>query len=978
MEKISLGDVVTIEHQPLGINIKARCIGFTYDCLKQQYEEVVIGHYQKNFFREAVKTTNKVNNGDLNIAEKLESTYTQAITKMSNMMTTAMNGNVVLSNTEILIMDTDDKSTATNVWRFNSAGIAYSNNGYDGDYSVGMTMDGHINGSLITTGTIKGEMLEVNTVTMNELAISIQDTLNSSITESDAQAIVIANLEKFESNLSQTFVTQEEATQQIQDATEVAVQQATSNIVNEAVSKAMGSVNDQLDDKLNDYTTNTLSPTLQNAIDKTLQDSKDYVVEVTGNYYTKDETNSIISQTKEEIEFGISNIYETKEESSIKIEEAIDGVNIGAINRVFGTSEEKIKEFTGTGNDVFVCYNIASDVSDKDVIISFEYDLNATIENGSLLKFQAQYLSTSNEITYSPVYTFIEGNGHEELNLKNQLVSFTASFNALQQDGKFRFRADGITGTFTIRKAQIKVGNKITEWSIAPEDIEGNANNYTVEQLKNYYTKEQTDSRIEIAKDEIELKVAETYETILNVETKIDSAVEDEMKKTLIDYYTKEEVESKIEISKDSIESVVGEKYATKLELENITVGGENLIINSDFKYGFINWEGSIDKYYLTENNTLAYNQTGLTEQKNYQIYTLPIEISHLRDKEITLSFDYNVANKINQTNKNIAYIRFFDSSHQDSYKESDSIKIINFQYPDDYVNGTRRTMVKTIIVPSDATYVRIGAYQHSNGYMYWTKFQLEEGNTHSAWKPCYQDSILYIDSTSDIIFNEVGDLSQIVSINNGSDSLTPSTKVKLISEYNDAIAVYNRLNSIYSELGDTSFNSLPSDLTVAKNELTSVVSALEESIAETSETGLSNVLEKFNNFYLIAEELSKAISNAVAGMTKETKTKVEQLADSYNIVVSDIETIGKDVNELTTHFKFAKDGLTIKSTENATKYIKLDNDSLDFIDNDNMVAQVSDQQLFITDAEVTNQMRIGNILIKPSGIGGIMFIYEE
>ena len=52
-----------------------------------------------------------------------------------------------------------------------------------------------------------------------------------------------------------------------------------------------------------------------------------------------------------------------------------------------------------------------------------------------------------------------------------------------------------VTGTFTIRKAQIKVGNKITEWSIAPEDIERNANNYTVQQLTNYYTKNQTDSR---------------------------------------------------------------------------------------------------------------------------------------------------------------------------------------------------------------------------------------------------------------------------------------------------------------------------------------------------------------------------------------------------------------------------------------------------------------------------------------------------
>ena len=46
-------------------------------------------------------------------------------------------------------------------------------------------------------------------------------------------------------------------------------------------------------------------------------------------------------------------------------------------------------------------------------------------------------------------------------------------------------------------------------------------------------------------------------------------------------------------------------------------------------------------------------------------------------------------------------------------------------------------------------------------------------------------------------------------------------------------------------------------------------------------------------------------------------------------------------------------------------------------MDNGTVVAQITDKQLLITDAEVKNQMRIGNILIKPSGIGGIMFIYE-
>ena len=578
LEKISLGDIVTIEHKPLDINIKARCVSYVYDCLKQQYESIEIGHCQKNFFRETLNTNEKMENNDFDISEEIQSVYVQAISKMTEMMNNSMNGYVVLTNSEILIMDSPDKNNAKNVWKFNSSGIAHSSTGYEGEYTVGMTMDGHVNGALITAGTIKGDMLEAGTITTRELAVEIQTTINSAMTQETTQALITANLNQFESNLSQTFITEEEATKQIQDATEVAVEQATREIVNTSVEKAMESVNDQLDNKLSDYTTNTMNTALQQAMQETLQDSKDYVVEVTGNYYTKSETDSKISQTRESIELGVSQTYETKENTTIRIEEAIDGVNVGIINRVFGTTKEKEYTFTGVSNEVFSPYDISSDISDKEVIVSFEYDMDVIVQNGSRLIFQPYYISVTNQGTYSPTYEIINSTTAESINLKNQQVSFTTTFHSVQQDCKFRFRADGVTGTFTVRKAQIKVGNKLTEWSIAPEDIEENANNYTVQQLTNYYTKNQTDSMISIAKDEINLGVSSIYETKTNVTTAINDAkkysdtkkdeaiasANDTLKTTISNYYTKDETNSAINVAKDEINLGVSSTYETK------------------------------------------------------------------------------------------------------------------------------------------------------------------------------------------------------------------------------------------------------------------------------------------------------------------------------------------------------------------------------------------------------------------------------
>ena len=972
LQKISLGDIVTFYHKPLDINIKARCISYVYDCILGKYESITIGSYQKNFFKETASTNKKIEDNDFDFTEQFQSVYAQAISKMSNMMNNAMNGYVVLSNSEILIMDSPDKNSAKNVWKFNSSGIAHSSTGYEGEYTVGMTMDGHINGALITAGTIKGDMLEVGTITTRELAVEIQTTINSAMTQETTQALITANLNQFESNLSQTFITEEKATEQIQTATKVAVEQATQKIVNTSVEQAMESVNDQLDNKLSDYTTNTMNPALQQAMQETLQDSKNYVVEVTGNYYTKTETDSKISQTRESIELGVSSTYETKENTSIKITEAIDGVTVGAVNRVFGTAKEKTKTFTGISNEVWNVYDISSDISDKDVIISFEYDLNVTVENGSKLMFQPYYLSTSNQATYYPSVSIIDSTSTQTINIKNQQFSFTTKFNGVQQDCTFRFRADGVIGTFTIRKAQIKVGNKITEWSIAPEDIETNANNYTIQQLASYYTKEQTESKISALQDSINLRVSNVEENVAEIQT----SVEEGLGVKLTNYYTKEETNAEIELAKKSITSTISNTYATKLDIENISIGGENLIINSNFDYGFTNWTGDTSSYSITQDNKLFFNHSEYTSTQNKQVYTKPIDVSQLVGREVTVSFDYCIVDKsLWSSIINIGYIRFFDDETKTT--QADSLGYKNLSFPSDYKNNTWQRISGTIVVPQNSKFARVSAYVNQNGKIYWDNFQLEIGNISSEWKPCSEDYKLYIDQSTTQISSELGDLSKIVSDNTGSDSITSAMKKKLISEYNDAIAVYNKLYNMYSVLGDESFNNLPTELNTAKNNLTTVISPLENSINEASESGLSEILNKFNIFYSLAEELTQAISNALTGLTKENQTQIEQLTSDVKIKISEITTIGDKVSELYTHFTFASNGMTIKSSQNATKTVKLDNDSLDFMDNNTVVAQITDKQLLITDAEVKNQMKVGNILIKPSGIGGIMFIYE-
>lgn len=79
---------------------------------------------------------------------------------------------------QILIMDTPDKATAKNVWRWNMGGLGFSSNGYNGPFDkIALTMDGQINASMITTGHLLADIIQGGTLT--DLTGSLEIDLNT-------------------------------------------------------------------------------------------------------------------------------------------------------------------------------------------------------------------------------------------------------------------------------------------------------------------------------------------------------------------------------------------------------------------------------------------------------------------------------------------------------------------------------------------------------------------------------------------------------------------------------------------------------------------------------------------------------------------------------------------------------------------------------------------------------------------------------
>lgn len=168
LERVRLCDTVTVEHPVLGIFTKTQIVEVVYDALRERYESMTLN--------EATATMNDVIDTEIGVATQSlaqKSFVSSAIAAATLLIEGGLGGHVILNTNadgypdEILIMDTDDRNTATNVIRMNMAGIGFSDNGYNppGGFKTAWTLDGHFVADWIDTGTLTANLMKVGVLT---------------------------------------------------------------------------------------------------------------------------------------------------------------------------------------------------------------------------------------------------------------------------------------------------------------------------------------------------------------------------------------------------------------------------------------------------------------------------------------------------------------------------------------------------------------------------------------------------------------------------------------------------------------------------------------------------------------------------------------------------------------------------------------------------------------------------------------------
>ncbi len=177
-ERVDLCDTVHIYFEALGISATAKCIKTEWDVLEERYTSTTFGDARTNIADTIVAQQKEV------AGKPSTSQMDQAVERATKLITGNLGGFIVIHDSnndgypdELLIMDTNNISTAQKLWRFNKNGLGYSSTGYNGTYGLAMTANGEIVADFVTTGTMSADRVRTGMIasTNNQLQIDLDN-----------------------------------------------------------------------------------------------------------------------------------------------------------------------------------------------------------------------------------------------------------------------------------------------------------------------------------------------------------------------------------------------------------------------------------------------------------------------------------------------------------------------------------------------------------------------------------------------------------------------------------------------------------------------------------------------------------------------------------------------------------------------------------------------------------------------------------
>ena len=369
--------------------------------------------------KEKVTLTAQTNNSNTDLLDKLEKIPSpnkilqQAQDNASQLIQHMTNGYMVYESNEMLCMDTPDKNTARNVWRFNLGGFGHSDTGYNGRFTTAITMDGWILGDRIASNSIDASKLTIDYTTSVENKINLAES----------------NAENYTDGRLQNYYTASEINYKLQVNKD--------GILLQAKETAYGYTDGRLQDYYDRWTVdNKIKVGTDGILIQAKSEAKSYTDKMLTGYYTKYEVNNQINTSKDGIliqakntayqytDNKFSNVY-TKTETNSQINASKNGILLQAEQTATNYVDNRLRNYY-TSSQIDVKTNrIEQSVSEKvnnsdfgtKISQNAYYVRMAWNNNSRYIQFENSELNiydTGNQklmsLTYSGCWYYYKGN----------------------------------------------------------------------------------------------------------------------------------------------------------------------------------------------------------------------------------------------------------------------------------------------------------------------------------------------------------------------------------------------------------------------------------------------------------------------------------------------------------------------------------------------------------------------------------------
>lgn len=173
LETCSLGDTIKVIIPEFSINTSVRVVKTIFNDNLGRLTYLELGTVAKN-----IVSSNSSSIKDIkNTIENPKSILDSAKKNATELINHPFKGNLYIDDkTGVLyLMDTNDISTAKNVWKWSMGGLGFSSNGINGTFNTAITQNGGIVADFITTGKINTDLIEG----YSNLELAVQNSLLS-------------------------------------------------------------------------------------------------------------------------------------------------------------------------------------------------------------------------------------------------------------------------------------------------------------------------------------------------------------------------------------------------------------------------------------------------------------------------------------------------------------------------------------------------------------------------------------------------------------------------------------------------------------------------------------------------------------------------------------------------------------------------------------------------------------------------------